>query len=178
VFDGTLCVGSATLGADQWQDGSISIATSDNDGLSETINGFTSGHSVELQLYRENKLYKLNFSKISGTEFFEKNESLFLQASTSISTDVQSISDLLLFECYPNPFTHEITIEVRSSKQAEISVDIYDLSGHRIKNLYKGSDNSYLVLKWDGTNDLGHHISPGMYFCKVNDQVNRLIKLK
>lgn len=178
VFDGAVCVGSATIGANQLQDGSICIAASGNDGLGATANGFTSGHPVELQLYRNNQLNQTKFTKIDGNELFEKDGSLLLQVNSILATGVQDISDLLLFECYPNPFAREITIEVRSSQQAEISVDIYDLSGQLIKNLYKGTDHSYLVMKWDGTSSSGKHVYPGVYFCKVNDRVSRLIKLK
>jgi hypothetical protein len=95
-----------------------------------------------------------------------------------IPTDVSDFTEnLTQFKCYPNPFDNEITIEIQNPKRAEISVDIYNLTGERIKNLaiYKKDEN--LVLTWNGTNDSGQRVVSGVYVCKVNNQSKQLIYL-
>ncbi len=77
-------------------------------------------------------------------------------------------------KCYPNPFTYEISIEIQNPKRAEISVDIYNLAGERIKNLANKRNDEKLDLKWNGTNDSGQKVVPGVYICKVNNQAKRL----
>ena len=175
IYDGKLCVGSQMIGPDQLMAGSISIPASANDELGESINGFTSGHPVELQLYRGTQIYKVKLEKLGGSELFEKNESLFVQANTSKLTTIQIADNSAQFRCFPNPFTHEITIEVQNLSQAEITVEIYNMAGQRIKNLFKGTSSGHLVLKWNGTNDSGQQVALGVYLCKVNGQSKQVV---
>jgi len=175
VFDGNLCVGSATIGPEQLIAGSISIPASANDELSKTGNGFTLGDPVKLQLYRAGQTFELNIEKLNGNESFEKNGSLFAQLTVDHLTGIPGSDNTALFNCYPNPFTQEITIEVLDTEQSEITVKIYNMAGQRIKNLYNGTNNGNLILKWNGTNDSGQKVAPGMYLCKVNGQSQQVI---
>jgi hypothetical protein len=79
------------------------------------------------------------------------------------------------FKCYPNPFTDEISIEIQNPKQSEISVDIYNLAGERIKNLATNRKDEKLDLKWNGINDSGQRVATGVYICKVNNRSKQLI---
>ncbi len=175
VFDGSLCVGSATIGVEQMIAECINITASNNDELSENPNGFTPGHPIELRLYRDGQTYPMNLIKISGNEFYEKNESLLIQSNVNGLTSSQTIEDFAQFKCFPNPFLHEISIEIWNSSKTEILVEIYNMAGLRIKNLYRGNDLGNLFLTWDGTNDSGQRVAPGVYLCKVNNQSKLVI---
>ena len=175
VFDGKLCVGSATIGSEQMMDGSISIPASANDGMGEKVNGFISEHTIELQLFRQGQTYQLSLTKLGANEWFEKNESLFVQANTSNLTAIQIADNSAQFKCFPNPFTHEITIEVQNLSQAEITVEIYNMAGQLITTLFKGTNPGNLVVKWNGTNDLGEQVASGVYLCKVNGLSKQVI---
>ncbi|MEI6140751.1 MAG: T9SS type A sorting domain-containing protein, partial [Mariniphaga sp.] len=78
------------------------------------------------------------------------------------------------FTVYPNPFTSDITIEVWNSEKTEIDVAIYNLLGQRIKNLFNATNEGKLLLKWDGTNDSGQKVVPGIYLCKVNNETKKV----
>jgi hypothetical protein len=80
-----------------------------------------------------------------------------------------------VFTVYPNPFTSEITIEIWNSEKTEVDVAIYTLLGQRIKNLYNSTNEGQLLLKWDGTNDSGQMVVPGIYLCKVNNETKKVI---
>jgi len=175
IFDGKLCVGSATIGAEHMMDGSISIPASANDELTKSVNGFNQGHSVELRLFRGIQTYMLSIEKLSGPELFEKNGSLLAQGNLNDLTGLQVNKNTAQFKCYPNPFAQEITIEVQNPKLTKITVEIYNMAGQRIKNLYKGADNRIVILKWNGTNDSGQKVAPGAYLCKVNELSKQLI---
>lgn len=135
IFDGQYCVGSAKVGTEHMMDGSIGIPASCNDDLEETINGFTPGHPVTLKLYRGGQTYKLNAKKVSGTEWFEKNGSLFAEVNTNDMTTVKIVDDSVRFNCYPNPFSEEITIEIHNPKRSNVKAEIYNITGQLIKNL-------------------------------------------
>ena len=78
-------------------------------------------------------------------------------------------------KCYPNPFIEEIAIEIANPKRTEISVDIYNIVGERIKDLAIRRSDENLKLKWNGTNDSGQLVAPGVYICKVNKLSKQLI---
>jgi len=174
IFDGNYCVGSATIGMEQIKSGSISIPASANEGSGTSVNGFSTGNAIGLQLYRGNQTFKLEAETLSGTLSFEKNGSVFIKVSASDLPIVQVNHGEDLFTVYPNPFTSEITIEVWNPEKTDVDVAIYNLLGQRIKNLFKGSNEGQLLLKWDGTNDSGIKVVPGIYLCKVNNETKKV----
>jgi len=174
IFDGKYCVGSATIGVEQLKSGSISIPASANEGSGTSVNGFSTGNAIGLQLYRGSKSYNLGMETHTGTQSFEKNGSVFIKVSASDLPVIQANNNCDLFTVYPNPFTSEITIEVWNSERTEVDVAIYNLLGQRIKNLYKAENEGQLLLKWDGTNDAGHKVVPGIYLCKVNNESKKV----
>jgi hypothetical protein len=175
IFDGPYCVGSATVGTEHMMDGSIGIPASCNDDLEETINGFTPGHSVVLKLYREGRTYMLNAMKVSGAHWFEKNGSVFAEVNTNDMTALQIVEDSTRFKCYPNPFSEEITIEIHNPKRTNLKVEIYNLTGQLIKNLSIEKADKHVEIIWNGTNELGKKVTPGVYFCKIGNQFIQIL---
>jgi len=175
VFDGEYCVGSAMIDSAQLSAGSLSIASSSNDDFGETINGFNTGHQIELYLYRDEQTSKLKIDKISGSETFEKNGSIFVKAISGEPTEILNKIIETQFKCFPNPFTEAINIEIQNANAKNITVDIFNIVGQKIKSIYNGTRNGNIVLKWDGTNTFDERVDPGMYLCKVNGQVKKII---
>lgn len=91
---------------------------------------------------------------------------------------------ILLSDAHPNPFTpNEDGINdetelrygiLKLSEVAEINVTLYTLSGMSIRMLYAGQDREGLyVRKWDGRNDEGRIVPPGIYlYCVTVDADN------
>jgi hypothetical protein len=79
----------------------------------------------------------------------------------------------------PNPFTKVTRFEVLgSSKNSELQ--IYDVSGRKIKNLsVLSSQFSVPSYVWDGRDDAGKELSPGIYLLKVNGKsAGKVLKIK
>ena len=178
VFDGKYCVGAVAIGTDQMMTGSISIPTSSNEALTGTVNGFTTGHPVELQLYRGNKTYELKSTILNGVNSFEKNGSLFVKVTASEIPALQIKDESDQFRCYPNPFAEEITIDIQNSQETKVTVVIYNLLGQQIKTLFNGTNKGQLILKWDGTDDTGQQVVHGVFLCKVNDRTIKVVFAK
>ncbi|HPT32496.1 MAG TPA: FlgD immunoglobulin-like domain containing protein, partial [Prolixibacteraceae bacterium] len=71
------------------------------------------------------------------------------------------------FQCYPNPFNHQVNIEFSSSAN-DVSVDVISITGTLIRNLYKGTPNSGIHnLVWDGTNEAGNDVVAGIYYIRL-----------
>ena len=175
VFDGQYCVGAATIGIEQLRSGSISIPASANDGIGPSVNGFSTGNTILLLLYRGNQSYKIGMETVTGIQSFEKNGSVFVKASASDLPVSQIDNKPDQFRCYPNPFKDEMTINIRNSEETHVEVAIHNLLGQKIKNLYKGSNKGELMLKWNGTNDSGNKVAQGVYLCKMNGQTIKIV---
>ena len=80
------------------------------------------------------------------------------------------------FNCYPNPFTQEVTVEIQNPKHTKITVDIYNMAGQRVKNLISESKAERLNISWDGTNELYQQVTPGIYICRMNEQTRQVVK--
>jgi len=79
----------------------------------------------------------------------------------------------------PNPFTpngdginDEVTIAyqlLQLTEEVPVSVTMYNLSGQRIREVYSGEDKSgAFVRRWDGRNDAGELVSPGIYLYRIS----------
>jgi len=175
IFDGKFCVGSAIIGNNQMQEGSISIPTSSNDEMEVTLNGFIPGHAIEIRLYSNGETFNLTTEKLWGSDTFEKNGSLFAKVKSRIPTGLTLTNEPLQFVCYPNPFREEIQIDVNNTKSTALIVEIYNLYGQKVKRLYDGVNTGLLNLKWNGTDDKGNQVEPGIYLCKVGNQTKKII---
>lgn len=82
----------------------------------------------------------------------------------------------LLLHCYPNPFTSEMAIEVENPLLKKVTIEIYSISGQKIKTLARGQKGAKITLSWDGTNEQGQQVEQGIYLCRMNGQVIKILK--
>jgi len=70
---------------------------------------------------------------------------------------------------YPNPFDHETTISFRVSRQASISVRVYDFTGRLVAQPITNSvyEAGLVEIDWHGETDAGDHLARGVYFCHI-----------
>lgn len=68
----------------------------------------------------------------------------------------------------PNPFNTSVVIELATPVDGEIRIEIYDIGGGLVRTLEHselgGGRGRYV---WNGQDNEGVHISPGVYFCKL-----------
>ncbi|MEA3475001.1 MAG: choice-of-anchor Q domain-containing protein, partial [Candidatus Cloacimonadota bacterium] len=86
--------------------------------------------------------------------------------------DTSFINKLYLFQNKPNPFSSFTTITFISSDYERIKdykLSIYNAKGQLIKT-YDGKRDNFWVktdIVWDGTDEKGNKVSPGVYFYKL-----------
>lgn len=72
---------------------------------------------------------------------------------------------LTLFQNHPNPFNPSTMIRYYLPEAALVLLDIYDVSGRRIKRLIeKRLPVGYHEINWNGQDALGNDVSSGIYF--------------
>ncbi len=111
-------------------------------------------------------------------------------------TNTKKFKNYNLFKCYPNPFKINTTIEIKTNKNEDIEIIVFDISGKQIKKLtnkiyspgkykikWNGTDkNRKPACLWNGTDQSGREVKPGTYFIRLKTgsqiQTKRVIKIK
>ncbi len=81
-----------------------------------------------------------------------------------------NIKRTALLQNYPNPFNPETWIPYQLAKDALVTLSIYDQSGHIVRTLDIGHQNSGVyrdkasAAYWDGFNQIGEPVTSGAYF--------------
>jgi hypothetical protein len=83
---------------------------------------------------------------------------------------------------YPNPFRDEVTVSYTLSAEDYIKVDVIDLYGRKIRELYKGKQLAGgQEVDWNGKDEGGNTVSEGIYFIHLSSgkrfACSRLIKI-
>ena len=101
---------------------------------------------------------------------------IFKKDSVSSINEDESVNS---FDCYPNPFSDNIYVNIKLKKKIEISLSLLDIKGQKIKTIYEGlakSNEFSLVLNKD-VKDL----SRGNYILSLNTsegaQIRKIVKL-
>lgn len=55
---------------------------------------------------------------------------------------------------------------------------LFDLSGKLVKQLFKGQVNGWHDVVWDGTGANQESLPAGVYVCKTNEHVMKLMKVE
>lgn len=79
-----------------------------------------------------------------------------------------------LHQNYPNPFNANTEITFDIAKAGHVSIDIYSITGQKIRSLYDGNVNAGIHrITWDSKTDDGQAAASGVYFYKLkaDDQV-------
>lgn len=68
----------------------------------------------------------------------------------------------------PNPFVSRTSIAYAIGRNGNVSMEIYNVRGERIKMLAdeRQAAGSYHAV-WDGTDEEGHRVASGIYFCRL-----------
>ena len=96
--------------------------------------------------------------------------------------------EMILGQNFPNPFNPETWIPYQLSRDTNVTIKIYDVSGHLVRTLNLGhkSIGSYMTNStaayWDGKNGAGEHVSSGIYFYALQTEsfsaTRRMVILK
>ena len=96
--------------------------------------------------------------------------------SNEVSVFVENTSDSDCFnplvtklsDNYPNPFNPETRISFSLDKSQNVSIEIYNIKGQKVKTLVNGElPAKNHVIIWRGDDDFGKSVGSGVYFYKM-----------
>jgi len=107
---------------------------------------------------------------------------IFYQAVDVAENDALP-ADFTLYQNYPNPFNMDTEIGFTLPTSGQVSLDIFDILGRKIRTLVSGSlDVGYHSFRWNSTDDNGAEVSSGLYFYKLQtgetDAIKKMLLLK
>ncbi len=110
---------------------------------------------------------------------------LFIKAvitATSVEDEGANVPiDFALSQNYPNPFNPSTTIQINIAANhpinQNISVEIFDLLGRKVRTLFSGTHApGTLYLNWDATDEKGSAVSSGIYVYRLHSGGTKISK--
>jgi hypothetical protein len=77
---------------------------------------------------------------------------------------------------FPNPFASATTIPVLAPRGGTVAVDVFDVSGRRVRRLETTLAAGEGSVAWNGTDDDGREVPSGIYFYRV-EGASRTLKM-
>jgi len=102
--------------------------------------------------------YRLRQTRIDGTYNY----------SRMVSVTIKQYDDIVLYENHPNPFivSTNILFQIPDNLTGNVILKIHDVDGKDVRILYnKPVLPGYYNIEWNGCNDDGKLVSPGIYSC-------------
>jgi hypothetical protein len=94
-----------------------------------------------------------------GTRAYAQKESGDVSLS-ALETDLRG--------SYPNPFEETATIEYVLSEERDVTLEIYNVLGQRVRTLVrKKQERGLHRVSWNGENRYGTRVGSGVYFCRI-----------
>jgi hypothetical protein len=142
---------------------------------------YTYGMELELRLYYDNKAAYNPIPRYQTwnmeTQEYEA-QSLSLKERKPyymLKLDTASINDTpvpkLYMGSFPNPFNPDTTLRFSLPQAAEITLDIYNVKGQKVRNVASGSYNSGThTYNWNAKDSSGNRVASGLYFAILSYQ--------
>ena len=128
------------------------------------------------------------YEKIEEVSANSTHKELVRRFLEALLISVEKPLDTRLHANYPNPFNPETWIPYQLAENSDVTIRIYDASGHIVRTLFAGHQTAGYYLSrgeavyWDGKNESGEQVASGVYICELETptfkQTSRLVILK
>ncbi|HOD54748.1 MAG TPA: T9SS type A sorting domain-containing protein, partial [Candidatus Cloacimonadota bacterium] len=177
VFDGDYCVGVSVYQSENSFISIISSMTENN----EVINGYTPGHQYRLKIWShqsQSEMTNLSLDLVQGVSLFESGGTAIVQIN-SLSNDDPHLIPLItdISTIYPNPFNPRTSIEFSLNKSGNVSLEIYNIKGQKVRTLVNEHRNAGCYqVNWEGEDNKHKKVSSGIYFTRLLTDDKQIIK--
>ncbi len=111
---------------------------------------------------------------------FDPDKWILKQASqiqvTGIGDDIDLTSTFELYQNFPNPFNATTWIPFGLDTSGQVKLEIYDITGRKVRTLIDGFYQQGDVVKWDGRDDQNRVVASGVYVYQIRFQDRMLSK--
>jgi hypothetical protein len=136
--------------------------------INERFGGNTSPYFVDIDNDGD---YDLLLGNVKGGLYFYRNSEI----SNIVEREIYPENHRIDVRAFPNPFNPNTSLLVKLSEEDKISIDIFNILGEKIKNIYNGYlQAGEYIFKWNGRNEFDSLQSSGIYLVIVHSK--RIIK--
>ena len=110
---------------------------------------------------------------VNSDGVIDVNDALFVLSIVAGLAAPDANIDSALLQNFPNPFNPETWIPFRLSEGSEVTIEIYDVTGHLLRRLLLGHKSAGFYTSqeraayWDGCNEDGERVASGVYFYAI-----------
>lgn len=80
-------------------------------------------------------------------------------------------------KCNPNLFSHELKINYNLANDCNLKISVLNILGQKLNTLIdKNQSKGEYSATWDGTNNKGEKLPPGIYFLRISTDRENLQK--
>jgi glucuronoarabinoxylan endo-1,4-beta-xylanase len=136
-------------------------------GNTYSVKGTVTASGLPVRYASVTFLDSYNFS-IQYNAVTDSTGAFSLSPITAVKQGSQPPKDFKLEQNYPNPFSSSTAISYELKNQSDVKVSIYDVLGREIRTFdagYQAAGSHGIV--WNGRNDFGKVVVPGVYFYKL-----------
>ena len=161
----------------EWDGANAALALWEDDPMTEAVDGFVAGDPMTYVVWdaSESAEYGRDYGTVHITyddahtvsDVFEP-EAVYQAAAISVTVPVsaeQSVADVFALEGnYPNPFTDRTTIVYDLPESSRVSLEVYNLLGHRVSVLVDGPQSAG---RHEVDFDAGSELTSGVYVYRL-----------
>jgi photosystem II stability/assembly factor-like uncharacterized protein/Leucine-rich repeat (LRR) protein len=136
--------------------------------------------SCEIYLLDRNRYKSIDLRRQQEYRFIPVTESMSFEIvvgdKNAVASAVQQLipTEFALGKNYPNPFNPTTTIPLLLPEKSTVNLTVYDMVGRKVKTVFTGVlETGKHFFNWDGTDDAGHIMSSGVYFCRMLTEQGR-----
>jgi len=136
-----------------------------------------SGEWIELGVDSVNYENQLLYVTVNQFCYFTFGYIKMLNPTEVNVNDINAPSHFALSQNYPNPFNPKTRIQFSIPEAASVSLDVYDMNGHKVKTLFSGrkSPGTYEVA-WDAKDRNGNQVATGLYLIRFQSKTHMFIR--
>ena len=177
---------------DEWLKYTVQVSFTDSFDVTARIASANGGGKVQLDVNGEPTITQLPVPQTSGWQDWETldmgriflprglntlklsiinngfniNQLAFKETGTGQEAEPDSNkASIELYPNFPNPFKRTTTIKARINSSNPISVNIYNITGKKIRTFFNGRvDGQTFSKEWDGQDDFNTQVASGIYF--------------
>jgi len=99
----------------------------------------------------------------------------WINAEATATEDVVRGNPSITVESYPNPFRARTTFHLNLPAPGPVEFVIYDMLGRQVSTLHdEYLQSGQYRMHWDGQNDQGTRVAPGVYFWRIHSGSSQL----
>jgi hypothetical protein len=108
-----------------------------------------------------------------------ETEDYALRVGTATAVaEVESAAPVVGVSAFPNPLQEETVIRFAAPAAGNVSVDVFDVQGRRVRRVLEGPVAvGAQQAAWDGRDESGELVSPGIYFGRVQGAAEGVVRL-